>query len=76
MAHLAATDPDGNPIPLVDFTGQTINFAQNVGPDSASMVWQLIDRLVQNGVLVQADLAEILNNQFQTPGDYQISVVE
>lgn len=76
MSHLQVLDQDGNPMPLTDFSGQTINFAQNVGPDGANTAWKLIDRLVQTGVIVQADLDYILDNQYKTPGDYQILIVD
>lgn len=76
MPHLQAYDQDGNPMPLVDFTGQTTNFAQNVSPDAANIVWTLIDRLVQNSSFVQADLdALLVGAGFGGPGEYSVAIV-
>lgn len=73
MPHLQALDENGAPMPLADFSGQTINFAQNVAPDAQSLFWMLIDRLVQNGSFTQADLDAVLAGlDF---GAYSISIV-
>jgi hypothetical protein len=73
MAHLQALDQGGDPMPLVDFSGQLISFGQNVGPDAQGLLWKLLDRLVQNGALVQADLDEMLAGlDF---GGYSIAIV-
>ncbi len=76
MPHLEAYDY-GSPILLTDFTGQSTNFAQNISPDAANIVWTLINRLVQNGVLAQGDLdAMLVGAGLGDEGEYTIAIVD
>ena len=62
MPVLITYDQEGNPMPFLDLTGQSIDFATNVIPPEMTVkfFYRLIQNLVNVGMFTKQDLQNVL----------------